>query len=167
LRSKTDTLKSIACVLCASVDGGIHANNPTLAGLKEAQALFPHRKIGCVVSLGCGYEPIGLAGRPVFKDSTTGPITITTEMATGAEAVHRDALREFGLSDDLGGVIDPGCTLPMWRNVFADGALYARLNPMLDFEWDDPATTVSADIPSALPAGIVSPLDACSEQERH
>ena len=36
------------------VDGGLQANNPTWEAIEEAQKLFPGRKIGCVVSLGCG-----------------------------------------------------------------------------------------------------------------
>jgi hypothetical protein len=36
------------------VDGGVAANNPTLNAIMEARAVFPDRKIGCIVSLGCG-----------------------------------------------------------------------------------------------------------------
>ena len=35
-------------------DGGLVANNPTLIALREARALWPHRRIGVVVSLGTG-----------------------------------------------------------------------------------------------------------------
>ena len=35
-------------------DGGLVANDPTLLALREARALWPHRRIGVVVSLGTG-----------------------------------------------------------------------------------------------------------------
>jgi hypothetical protein len=37
------------------VDGGLTANNPTEIALQEARYIWPRRKIGIVVSLGCGF----------------------------------------------------------------------------------------------------------------
>ena len=42
------------------VDGGIIANNPTAMALAEIQAVWPDRKIGCVVSIGCGLSGEGV-----------------------------------------------------------------------------------------------------------
>jgi predicted acylesterase/phospholipase RssA len=35
-------------------DGGLVANDPTAVALREAAALWPHRPVGLVLSLGCG-----------------------------------------------------------------------------------------------------------------
>jgi hypothetical protein len=42
------------------VDGGIIANNPTAMALAEIQAVWPDRRIGCVVSIGCGLPGEGV-----------------------------------------------------------------------------------------------------------
>jgi len=39
------------------VDGGITRNNPTFEGYKRAKELYGREKL-CVISLGCGYEPL-------------------------------------------------------------------------------------------------------------
>ncbi|MBT7955928.1 MAG: hypothetical protein HN731_12105, partial [Rhodospirillaceae bacterium] len=36
------------------VDGAIVANNPSKIAVTEARNLFPHRQIGCIISLGAG-----------------------------------------------------------------------------------------------------------------
>jgi len=56
-------------------DGGLVANNPTLIALREARALWPHRRIGVVVSLGTG------SSRPA---STTAVPEAVAELAPGA-----------------------------------------------------------------------------------
>ena len=38
----------------ALTDGGLVANDPTAIALREAAALWPHRPVGLVVSLGTG-----------------------------------------------------------------------------------------------------------------
>ena len=57
-------------------DGGLVANNPTLIALREARALWPHRRIGVVVSLGTG------SSRPA---STTAVPEAVAELAPGGE----------------------------------------------------------------------------------
>jgi predicted acylesterase/phospholipase RssA len=43
-------------------DGGVVANNPSKLALQQAQALFPNRRIGCMVSVGTGRPPVAAAG---------------------------------------------------------------------------------------------------------
>lgn len=64
-------------------DGGCAFNNPSLIAIHELRAVFPRRRIGCLVSLGCGQAPPDLAAlrtRLVYR-SNLPEETITHEYA--------------------------------------------------------------------------------------
>lgn len=50
------------------VDGGCVFNNPSLLALHELRAVFPDRRIGVVVSLGCGREPADKRRRRIYNN---------------------------------------------------------------------------------------------------
>jgi len=73
-------------------DGGLVANNPGVLGFREAQRLWPGRRIGCVVSVGTGQvpdRPRGEMWRTLRDKVLTG--TVLLEQATSTQLVA-DAL---------------------------------------------------------------------------
>ena len=73
------------------MDGGLTANNPTLHAVLEAGYIWPGRRIGCIISLGCGKYS------SVEKASSMGTLYWIGQLmaiATSVEKVHKsvDAL---------------------------------------------------------------------------
>ncbi|KAJ8599972.1 hypothetical protein CTAYLR_002874 [Chrysophaeum taylorii] len=61
-------------------DGGCVFNNPTLVCLHELHSVFPNRRVGTLVSLGCGRQPPTKTGR-LIKRQTQREEAITHEYA--------------------------------------------------------------------------------------
>ena len=70
------------------VDGGVRANNPVDRVTSEARRLWPHRSIGCLVSLGTGVKlPQGFSP----KESRLHQVLKSlADIATDADAKARD-----------------------------------------------------------------------------
>ena len=75
------------------VDGGIKANNPTEVALQEAQRQFPGRKIGTIVSLGCG-----LQRKQHVSDGFFAPVETLVNAASSCENVHSSLLHGLGVT---------------------------------------------------------------------
>jgi predicted acylesterase/phospholipase RssA len=63
------------------IDGGLGRNNPSQLVLNEAQALFPNRRIGCLVSIGTGQLEVISLEEPGLFDTLKA-------IATDCEATH-------------------------------------------------------------------------------
>lgn len=86
------------------VDGGFGCNNPVLAVYEEAQAIWPGRNIGCIVSIGTGIPKVqtvdqipslctlnfGEWGRTVL-----GWVDVLQRVATDCNIAHDDMTRRF------------------------------------------------------------------------
>jgi len=68
-------------------DGGVIANNPVVVARKEAESLWPGRKIGCVVSMGCG-----LFGK---EQGGVGLLGTVKDQLTATQPAHLDMLADF------------------------------------------------------------------------
>ncbi|KAL1515661.1 hypothetical protein AB1Y20_002279 [Prymnesium parvum] len=66
------------------VDGGLAANNPTMHAILEAGCIWPQRRIGCVVSLGCGKSSYGGAK----SSGTLYWVSQLMAIAVSTEKVH-------------------------------------------------------------------------------
>ena len=73
------------------VDGGLWANNPTEAAIREAERVFPGRKIGCIVSLGCGKPD---QRHDLARSGMTAPIAILEAAAVQSEQTHRKIVED-------------------------------------------------------------------------
>lgn len=88
-------------------DGGIGFNNPAGEAVREARRIWPHREIGCLVSIGTGLmEPISGASRTTEQfgsfmgtivkgvaSSLAEKLTVAaycTELATDCQEVHME-----------------------------------------------------------------------------
>jgi Patatin-like phospholipase len=99
------------------VDGGIGYNNPAREGLKEANRIWPNRKVGCLISVGAGLmEPVSGITRImeqlgwIFGGFMMGTMPLTAEkltvagycskLATDCQSVHFDLLEEPRLQQE-------------------------------------------------------------------
>ena len=118
-------------------------NNPTMVALEEARRLFPGRKIGCIVSLGCGLERHKRSG---------GGAQALAGVVTDAEETHRDiSTKVMGATlpatgsnraSELGRQTHLGCGREgdgVYSDWLGDDPLYARINPELGFQWSNDA----------------------------
>jgi len=71
------------------IDGGMGRNNPSWLVLEEANALFPGRKLGCLVSIGTGQ------GGVISVDEPKAMIDTLKKIVTDCEATHETMLRLF------------------------------------------------------------------------
>ena len=85
------------------IDGGVKANNPAMQGLEEAELLWPDRKVGCLISLGCGAMPEEAKSKFWVKRLVSSAVDRLSE----TEEAHGDVLRKFGLAEraDLEGKV--------------------------------------------------------------
>ena len=72
------------------VDGGVLANNPCATAMEEAQDLWPGRRIGCVLSVGCGLSP------KEYGDRAGIGAAMTTLRDTKRDAPMRSLVRVLG-----------------------------------------------------------------------
>lgn len=112
------------------IDGGVIANNPCLLAVMEAHRLWPKRKIGCVLSIGCTAVSTA-GGGPGNRSTPSGVFQIIDEYVqqmSDPEPVHRDKmLPGWGLNSESergGRATDEG----EWKFLTED-ALYVRLQP--------------------------------------
>lgn len=80
------------------IDGGVGHNNPVSQVLREAEWIFPGRRLACLVSIGTGQaETISIPARPTPLQRIV-PIAVIKAMisiATDCEAAHQDILKRF------------------------------------------------------------------------
>ena len=116
------------------VDGGLCANNPIELAMKEAQDIWPGRKIGAILSLGCGGQDksddaglwAGLLGNA--KKSTV------RNTLTGTYEAHRSAMQDLCAKDDGTTTINAlsgSCVACRPREKVYKKCRYLRLNPIL------------------------------------
>ncbi|KAJ6582705.1 FabD/lysophospholipase-like protein [Mycena vulgaris] len=81
----------------AFIDGGLGKNNPTGTLLEEAQALFPNRRIACVVSIGTGQmNPTAIPEPSVWQRVIPlDVIHAVAEIAADCEATNQEMLKRF------------------------------------------------------------------------
>lgn len=108
------------------IDGGLKLNNPTMKALEEAHSLWPGRKIGTIVSLGCGQmlstHTHSLSGMVDLVTETEETHTNFLKTVMGCKSISKEEQRLGCLRKDGG----------MQGERLAEDALYARLNPMLE-----------------------------------
>ena len=79
------------------IDGGLGCNNPSQVVLKEAEALFGARQIGCLVSIGTGKAKVTDIKKPGFFQwiIPTDVINALKEIASDCETTHQEMLGRF------------------------------------------------------------------------
>jgi hypothetical protein len=71
------------------IDGGMGHNNPSRLVLEEANALFPSRKLGCLVSIGTGQAGV------ISVEEPKAMIDTLKKIVTDCEATHETMRRLF------------------------------------------------------------------------
>jgi hypothetical protein len=81
------------------VDGGLTANNPIELAMKEAQDIWPGRKVGAILSLGCGgqdkSDDAGLWDCLMGDTNKTTVRNTLTAMSTGTYQAHRNVMQDL------------------------------------------------------------------------
>jgi len=123
------------------VDGGMKANNPTWLALEEARRLFPDRRIGCIVSLGCGLDQQSRAagdGVKALAGVMTDPEQTHRDICTKVMGATAQQPSSDGRVSQLGRQTHLGCGRE-GKGLLSDAvdkdALYVRINPVLNFKW--------------------------------
>ena len=138
------------------IDGGLLANNPTMEALEEAHMLFPGRKIGCVVSLGCSAKRDDGDDRRWLYEwqdwmTTYSSLAQNAQIGLNVELPHEDVLqkvwgcrkeasstgaelfrattRQYTEAHKFGS--DTPNESALHAEWLGQGALYARINPEL------------------------------------
>lgn len=122
-------------------DGGCAFNNPTLVAIHELRTVFPHRSIGCLVSLGCGttehrrYDRRDVRGG---SESEDGDVDEASSFSSdGGRIQGKRRRRRRLLASRNGGerrsVREETITHEYAQSLVTsvDGALYERLEPPL------------------------------------
>lgn len=80
------------------IDGGMGRNNPSQCLLHEAEMVFPNRRIGCLISIGCGQaSTIGIGSKPTLFHRIL-PLHVVSALrfiATDCETTAQDVARQF------------------------------------------------------------------------
>lgn len=84
------------------IDGGLGCNNPTEVLLQEAKAIFPDRRVACVLSIGTGQ----LKETPIGKSRVQRVIPIDVikamiEISTECESTNERMLRHYADTPDV------------------------------------------------------------------
>ena len=77
------------------VDGGVLANNPCATAMEEAQDLWPGRRIGCVLSVGCGLSPKEYGDRAGIGAA----MKKAADQLTSCQQPHLDVLQELRIDE--------------------------------------------------------------------